>query len=188
MAPALRPAPGALALPQSFVNTAMLLYGEEELVTPVDLRDWLVGHELLPDASPPATGDELRAALRAREALRALMFENTTGDADGASHGVLDDVLATAATRPRLLPGPRVDLVTPGDGVDEALARVLEPVVVAILDGSWSRVKACANRDCQWSFYDRSANGSGSWCRMQVCGSRAKMREYRRRKRADAAG
>jgi predicted RNA-binding Zn ribbon-like protein len=185
MAHTLRPAPGALELPQSFVNTAKLLYGQEEIVTADDLRDWLVARDVL-DSVTPVTADGLRLALATREALRALMFENTTGDVDRASHRVLDDVLVRAAMRPRLLPGPRVDLVTPVKGVEGALAQVLAPVVVAIVDGSWSRVKACASRECQWVFYDRSANASGSWCRMNVCGARAKMREYRRRGAASA--
>jgi predicted RNA-binding Zn ribbon-like protein len=185
MAHTLRSAPGALELPQSFVNTARLLYGEEELITAVDVRDWFVDRRLL-DSATPVTDDGLHLALATREALRALMFENTTGEVDRSSHRVLDDLLVRAATRPRLLPGPRVDLVTPVNGVEGALAQILAPVVVAILDGSWSRVKACASRECQWVFYDRSANASGSWCRMNVCGTRAKMRAYRRRRAASA--
>jgi predicted RNA-binding Zn ribbon-like protein len=48
-----------------------------------------------------------------------------------------------------------------------------------MLDGSWSRLKAC--RQCGWAFYDYSRNRSGSWCSMQLCGNRTKTRAYRRR-------
>jgi predicted RNA-binding Zn ribbon-like protein len=56
-------------------------------------------------------------------------------------------------------------------------------VAVAQIDGTWSRLKACPGVHCGWAFYDHSRNQSGSWCSMSVCGSRAKVREYRRRKK-----
>jgi predicted RNA-binding Zn ribbon-like protein len=49
-----------------------------------------------------------------------------------------------------------------------------------MLDGSWSRLKAC--RNCCWSFYDYSPNRSATWCSMQLCGNRKKTRAYRRRR------
>ena len=46
-------------------------------------------------------------------------------------------------------------------------------------DGTWRRLKACREDTCQWAFYDRSKNRSGTWCSMAVCGNRAKARAYR---------
>ena len=43
------------------------------------------------------------------------------------------------------------------------------------------RVKLCFAHDCAWAFYDRSRNGSRTWCEMGVCGNRAKARTYRAR-------
>ncbi|MFI7544479.1 CGNR zinc finger domain-containing protein [Actinoplanes sp. NPDC049599] len=34
---------------------------------------------------------------------------------------------------------------------------------------------------CRSVFYDRSKNGSKTWCSMEVCGNRNKTRSYRRR-------
>nr|WP_206442191.1 CGNR zinc finger domain-containing protein [Streptomyces boncukensis] len=69
------------------------------------------------------------------------------------------------------------------DGVAELTARIAAGVAVAAVDGSWRRLKACAAGDCQWVYYDRSPAGRSRWCTMAVCGSRAKMRGYRARRR-----
>jgi predicted RNA-binding Zn ribbon-like protein len=55
-----------------------------------------------------------------------------------------------------------------------------------MVDGSWSRLKACRNHGCRWAFYDYSRNRSASWCSMQLCGNRTKTRTYRRRRGATA--
>ena len=39
-------------------------------------------------------------------------------------------------------------------------------------DGTWGRLKACAEDGCRWAFYDASRNQSGRWCSMAVCGNR----------------
>ena len=69
-----------------------------------------------------------------------------------------------------------------GDAVGGVTARLLVAAVGASSEGTWRRLKACRNEGCMWAFYDASKNRSGSWCTMDVCGSRAKMRAYRRRK------
>jgi predicted RNA-binding Zn ribbon-like protein len=53
----------------------------------------------------------------------------------------------------------------------------------AQLDGSWARLKVCANDECRWAFYDRSRNHGGTWCEMSACGNRLKNREFRARRR-----
>ena len=43
-----------------------------------------------------------------------------------------------------------------------------------------NRVKMCPlDEGCGWLFFDTSKNGSRRWCRMEGCGSRAKMRKQR---------
>jgi predicted RNA-binding Zn ribbon-like protein len=72
-------------------------------------------------------------------------------------------------------------------GVDGFIQRVLAIVAAAEIDGSWDRMKACANHGCRWLFYDHSRNRSRTWCTMDLCGSQAKMRAYRSRRSAGAA-
>jgi predicted RNA-binding Zn ribbon-like protein len=69
-----------------------------------------------------------------------------------------------------------------GEAVGGVTARLLVAAVGAASEGTWRRLKVCRNEGCLWAFYDGSKNRSGSWCTMDVCGSRAKMRAYRRRK------
>jgi len=52
------------------------------------------------------------------------------------------------------------------------------------LDGTWARLKVCAEDACMWAFYDRSKNRSGNWCSMAVCGNRMKARRHYQRARA----
>jgi predicted RNA-binding Zn ribbon-like protein len=41
------------------------------------------------------------------------------------------------------------------------------------------------NHGCRWAFYDYSKNRSASWCLMQLCGNRRKIRAYRERHAVD---
>ncbi|CAN5219951.1 hypothetical protein BH09ACT8_BH09ACT8_24000 [soil metagenome] len=66
-------------------------------------------------------------------------------------------------------------------------ARLLDMLLIvkdAQLDGSRELLKACANEDCQWAFYDRSRNHGGTWCVMASCGNKLKNRDFRARKRS----
>ena len=65
-------------------------------------------------------------------------------------------------------------------------------VTRALTDGTWSRLRACP--DCQWVFYDTSRNNRRTWCSMTAsdgargCGSIAKTRTYRQRRRTPTTG
>jgi predicted RNA-binding Zn ribbon-like protein len=76
--------------------------------------------------------------------------------------------------------GGELGFASDGDALDDVVAVALG----AMVDGSWSRLKAC--RNCRWCFYDESPNRSARWCSMQLCGNRKKTREYRARRRANA--
>jgi len=65
-----------------------------------------------------------------------------------------------------------------------AEAAVASSVVLSI-QGSMGRIKLCAADDCRWAFYDRSKNGSRTWCSMGVCGNRQKARTYRAKSSAE---
>jgi predicted RNA-binding Zn ribbon-like protein len=69
-------------------------------------------------------------------------------------------------------------------GLDHALAEFCAIIETAAVEGTWARLKVCAQDSCMYAFYDRSKNRSGSWCSMAVCGNRAKARSYRERQRS----
>ena len=59
---------------------------------------------------------------------------------------------------------------------------VLTAMIAAMTDGTWSRLKVCADDECQWAFYDSSRARTGKWCSMAVCGNRAKQKAWRDRR------
>lgn len=73
-------------------------------------------------------------------------------------------------------------------GLDRAPLRLempLWPIIRSagemLLGAPLDRLKTCAGPHCGWLFLDTTRNGRRRWCEMEVCGSRAKMRRYRRR-------
>src|SRR6187200_1176092 len=86
-----------------------------------------------------------------------------------------------------LVPGPDgcyVDHRHVGDPVDDALARLADPLVMELTAGHPERVKVCASDTCQWIFYDDSRTSRRRWCDMATCGNRAKAARHRARERA----
>ncbi|KOG35303.1 CGNR zinc finger domain-containing protein [Streptomyces resistomycificus] len=159
------PAPGGLALVESLVNTLDVESGADSL-------DGVEGR-----ARFGLTQDELPAARELRESLRATLLAHA-GHQAHRTVTPLGELLARA---------PLVVTVDAGDGsaalapADEGplLSRVAAAVAQALVEGTWTRLKACEAVDCLWAYYDRSPAGRGRWCSMQVCGARAKMRRYR---------
>src|SRR5262249_35319318 len=152
-------APGDLELVRMFVNTRDIEEHVEELSDPGRLHGWLVGHGLLtPDE---AAGEaDLRRAQRLREALRGALLANNGEPLDPSAAAGLD----AAARQSRL--GAHFDaeahavLWPDAHGVDGALGRLLAIVYAAMADGSWARLKACRNPECNWIFYDATKNRS----------------------------
>jgi predicted RNA-binding Zn ribbon-like protein len=77
----------------------------------------------------------------------------------------------------------RVGVEPVGDTMRARLTGLLLVVEAAQRDGTWAHLKACANDDCLWAFYDRSRNHGGTWCDMASCGNKLKNRDFRARKR-----
>jgi predicted RNA-binding Zn ribbon-like protein len=177
------PAPGQLQLVQDFVNTLDVETGTDDLADADALGAWFSQRELL-EAGESLSGPDLDCARSFREALRTLLDGHADGPAredalrvlNGVPSGVVLRVAFDESGAPRLEPAS-------GDGVDRALARLLAIIDRAAADGSWARLKVCADDGCRWAFYDHSRNRSGSWCSMAVCGNRAKARSYRQRQR-----
>src|SRR3954447_16767916 len=180
-------APGNLEVLRDFVNTWDEEERTEALTSPAALAAWLRERALLDAAAPDVRPADLRRAVEVREAFRAVLL------AHNGAHGGGEDpaaILDAAAPRARLrlacAPDAGTRLVADAPGVDGALGRLLAVVHEAEADGSWSRLKACAQDDCRWAFYDRTKNHSRRWCSMADCGNRAKARTYRERHAGDA--
>jgi len=75
-----------------------------------------------------------------------------------------------------------------GDPIDDALARLADPLVAELTAGQPERIKMCASETCQWLFYDVSRTGRRRWCDMATCGNRAKAARHRARAKAAGSG
>ncbi len=179
-----RPAPGDLELVQTFLNSRWDLTGsnQEELASPRAVSRWFVEHGLF-DRPHTLTESDRRRVLEVREGLRAMLYVNNGASEEPEAVARLNRALRVpriyvqlaVADAPKFKPQP--------PDLDGALALIATIVALSQLDGSWSRMKACRGHDCGWAFFDHSRNQASNWCAMSVCGSRAKVRAYRERRR-----
>jgi len=176
-------APEPLAIVQRFVNTTDVENEREWLSTPDELAAWLREAGLELDAAPGEA--DLARAHELREALRALLEANNGRPLSPDAVSTFNAAAATARLSPELDQWGAVRLEPYAHGVDASLGRIVAVALGAMLDGSWSRLKAC--RNCRWAFHDYSRNRSASWCSMLLCGGRHKTRAYRRRLKARQA-
>ncbi len=174
--PKLAPAP--LSTVQQFVNTVDREHDREWLGTPAELGDWLAEHGIELGSAPRAR--DLARALELREALRALARGNRGEGVAGAARATINDTARAAALTVELRPDGTVEVRPTARGFDGALGELVAIAFGAMLDGTWERLKPCAQ--CTWLFYDYSRNRSASWCSMAICGNRRKTRAYRQRK------
>jgi predicted RNA-binding Zn ribbon-like protein len=178
-----KPAPEPLALVQDFVNTRNYFDGGDLLEDAEEATRSL--HELgLLEVGERVEEAERRRLVAFREELRGLLLAHN--GVTGTDMKALDDLVASAALKVRFGQDGRPGLEPAAEGglVERIVGRLLAEVVWAEAEGKWERLKACRSEECKWAFYDASKNRSGSWCNMQVCGARHKMRAYRRRKSA----
>jgi predicted RNA-binding Zn ribbon-like protein len=172
--------PGPLATLVDFLNTLDPDTGEEAFDSSLAVAAWLAEHGLIRADVELGPRDRART-VRFREALRDLVAGNAGAAIPAASIERLNGVGARARLAPVLDSAGRIRAATPAAGLADALGALLVVVGQAQAEGTWPRMKVCQAQDCRRAFYDRSRNRSASWCSMAVCGSRVKMRRYRRR-------
>ncbi|HEU0234990.1 MAG TPA: CGNR zinc finger domain-containing protein [Candidatus Limnocylindrales bacterium] len=162
----------------------------DEIETPGAALDWLLARDLVHPESvtAEAVGEPLVERLRTvRSALREV--------ADAVFHrraparAALEEVNRTLRAREIVQLEPSDDGVHVGhrhvgDPIDDALARLAEPLVAEIAGGRPERLRVCANDACRWVFFDASPTGRRRWCSMASCGNRAKAARHRARVRA----
>lgn len=151
-----------------------------------DVADWFATPELaarrLRDLGVPVrtvTRSETELLRSVRDALNALL----PGGYVSAPRNV-EQVLAGLSLRA----GPGGDGVALSPrhaGVRGYLERMVAAAQAATVTGAWGRLRTCKNQaTCCWVFEDRSKNRSRVWCDMATCGTSAKARAFRERRRA----
>ena len=179
-------APGRLALVQDFINTNDIEDGADALATPARARAWLAEHGLAPP-SLRLSEAEREQLCSVREALRAVCVAHGGGSVDREALRVLNVAARDAAFALQFDERASPELALTARGLAAAIGEILTVVLDAERAGTWQRMKACAEHGCRWAFYDHSRNRSSNWCSMSICGSRNKMRAYRRRQRSQQA-
>ncbi|ETK35785.1 CGNR zinc finger domain-containing protein [Microbispora sp. ATCC PTA-5024] len=173
---------GPAELLRDFVNTYDVEQDADELASPAELSVWLRERGLV-GADDRAVDEDLALAAHLREGLRHALLRNH----DGGPYAVPPDLDAALAALPVrvTLDGGTPALTPLTDGVGGGLARIAAMIAATHADGTWPRLKVCAESTCQWAFIDSSKNRSRSWCSMRVCGNRTKTRAYRARRHAE---
>lgn len=178
-----RDVPERLILIQELANTIDVERGQDALRSGADVNTFATRHGL---EELELTAQDAVALRQLREALRAVCLAHATTDMPPE---VLDALSHQLSAAPLVLTVDRTGdaMLRPSDGlsgVPAFTARIAMGVAAAQEDGSWQRLKACQASDCRRVYYDHSPTGRSRWCSMAVCGSRAKMRAYRARRRA----
>jgi predicted RNA-binding Zn ribbon-like protein len=180
-----------------FMNTLELESGSlvDRLATFDDAAHWLsdrgICHEDLAPSALAVYGVTPDQALQKVRAVRAALREV----ADAVAHDRPPSDAALAEVNRAIRSRERVELVKEPDGVsvghshvgdplDDALARLADPLVHEIQNGRADRVRICANDSCRWMFFDESRAGRRIWCDMATCGNQAKAARHRARAKA----
>jgi predicted RNA-binding Zn ribbon-like protein len=174
-------APGDLEFVRRFVNTLDIEAGTDELGSPPVTAAWLRREGM----SVRIDRGGFDALIELREAIRDVVSARGGREADRAA-AVVDAIARRHPVVVRMSSAETLGALSRG-GADAVIERILSVVATARIDGTWSRMKTCANVGCRWLYFDHSRNRSRTWCTMDLCGSQAKMRAYRRRARSAAA-
>jgi predicted RNA-binding Zn ribbon-like protein len=176
----IKPAPMPLLRVQAFLNTRYFEDGRDLLADEPDARAWLTAAGVLAKGARLSAA-ELESARAVRDAMRSLVegeerlvaLRELADTHDARVHVQKDGALTLEPSRLQEL----------GDGLFELLLIIRG----AQEDGTWKRLRVCANPECRWVFYDRSRNQQGHWCDMAVCGNRLKNRRLRARQAGSTA-
>lgn len=143
--------------------------------------------------SPDRAEATLEEALRLRDLLQRLYRSIAESKEDPAAWEELNRELAAALPRLRLQPrsprrkaGPLAHWVWGGAVTDpeSILPRVFWAASELLRSPDVHRLEICDGPDCGWMYVDRSRNGLRRWCEMETCGTEAKTRRRRERRRA----
>ena len=150
----------------------------ELLNTPEDLGRWLMSAGMAKSAPKPTAKDLVTARLL-REAIYVLAGTRSGSKAEAARE-TLNQIAAGVAAVPRLQRNGTVRL----EGNVHALLVTLARDAVRLFGSEVAaRIRQCQAPICTLYFIDTSRRGDRRWCSMSACGNKAKVDEFRRRKR-----
>lgn len=150
------------------------------LAAPGDVERWLVAAGFT--AGARATEADLFTARRLREAIHDLAVARIAGRADPAEARTdLNAVAAGPAAAPQLDPAGALAWRGNTAGL---LGEVAREAVLLFGGAQALRIRQCEAEGCAILFLDTSRAHDRRWCSMAACGNKAKVAEFRRRKRS----
>lgn len=166
------------------MNTYDVHAGEELLDTAGALADFAEEHGL---GRATSTLDDLQRVRSVRPRLREAVLAEDQATAVGA----LNDLLASASPRPRLVEEDgdwTFAFADPNGGLgNQVVAEAAGQLLQEIREHGLERFSTCDSSTCQDVFVDKSRNHSRRYCTPDVCGNREAQRAYRAR-RAETTG
>jgi predicted RNA-binding Zn ribbon-like protein len=159
----------------------------ERLRERADLDRWLDAAGL--SVSQRASRRDLEDARRLRESVSRLTRATLAGEApDEKDLRALNEWARRPALAPQVEPSLERRWVAE-HSVQAALALVAREAVELLTGPERHLIRECAAApQCSLLYLDRSRAHRRRWCQMEVCGSRAKMTSYRRRRGAAPGG
>jgi predicted RNA-binding Zn ribbon-like protein len=150
----------------------------ELLNTPDDVARWLVSAGMA-SSKPRTTANDLATARVLREAIYLLAGKPSRTKAEAARE-TLNRIAADTAAAPQLQTNGTMRL----EGDAGALLVTLAREAVQLFGSDVAKlIRQCESRSCTLYFVDTSRRGDRRWCSMSACGNKAKVSEFRRRKR-----
>jgi predicted RNA-binding Zn ribbon-like protein len=150
----------------------------ELLNTPDDLARWLVSAGMA-SSKPRTTAKDLATARVLRESIYVLAGKPSGAKAQAARE-TLNRIAADTAAAPQLQTNGTMRL----EGNAGALLVTLAREAVQLFGSDAAKlIRQCGSRSCTLYFVDNSRRGDRRWCSMSACGNKAKVSEFRRRKR-----
>lgn len=155
----------------------------ELLATPADLDRWLVAAGLA-GAAPGSGAGDLQEAWALREAIYSLATGTVASRPPALeARGILNRLAGGQAPVPQLDEDGRLALI----GTAGSLLILLAREAIHLFGGAQvGRIRQCESATCTLFFLDTSRAGDRRWCSMSGCGNKAKVADYRRRKRLGA--
>jgi predicted RNA-binding Zn ribbon-like protein len=142
--------------------------------------DWAL--ENASDRAKPPNG----AALDRLRGVRAALVDAVTGPTASADRAWSDFSSRTEEVTLRHVFGPGGSVLLRQTSGDPYLGAVAAAVADLVESGTWTRVKFCANPDCNGAFYDATRSRTQRWDSYETCGNKINVASHRARHGAAA--
>jgi predicted RNA-binding Zn ribbon-like protein len=171
-------APEHLTVIQEFVNTHAYGTFPEKLDGVTASRKWFREHDITISHLNDQT---LAGLIDLRETLRAVLLSHAGHTDPTVASRRLQKTLQTANIGIRISDTGEAQISTQGSGVQHLTNKIAAAILTSTITGTWARLKACSNDECQVAFYDHSRNGTTRYCSTTICANRVRQRNFRNR-------